>query len=320
MKPDKLEQAMELILSGNKRKALPILSRLVQEEPRNESAWVCLYECVDDLPKKTYCLKKILAINPDNQHARAELERISRSNTAIISLEQPPVIVVRGQTQLPIQKTSTIDIIRYQFMKNPIRMWMIVILIMFLILNTGAFIFRWYTLRTVAVDHPLMPPLRTTQSPYPMNLTPEYLYYATQESLPMVQANQIQIIIPETAQPQVSPMQQSLDEYLTAIEQENWEAAYDHTCTAIQQVIHSPKEMRDRVFFEHSTLPVSHEILPPIDRPNRLLFTLTGTTWSSRTFEVSLEINTLKFCGMGVERGDLRYLLFPAGGPLNIAQ
>lgn len=43
MASEKLNQAVQLIKSGNKIAALPILKEIVQAEPNNGNAWLWLY-------------------------------------------------------------------------------------------------------------------------------------------------------------------------------------------------------------------------------------------------------------------------------------
>lgn len=82
MTSEKLAQAVQLIKSGNKIAALPILKEIVQAEPDNENAWLLLHSCVEKVEQKKYCLQQALRINPNNQDTR----------NALLKLEsQPPV-------------------------------------------------------------------------------------------------------------------------------------------------------------------------------------------------------------------------------------
>jgi len=125
--------------------------------------------------------------------------------------------------------------------------------------------------------------------------------------------------IPPT--PTLSPIEQIVDEYLTAIEHDNWQVAYDFLCPEIQAVIHTPDDMYRRILEEVGSIPDSHTILPPPDRANRVLFILSRTTdgWVTGIREARLEEGSLKICGVGAEHGDLRYLLQIGDvGPLNM--
>jgi len=125
--------------------------------------------------------------------------------------------------------------------------------------------------------------------------------------------------IPPT--PTRSPIEQVVDDYLTAIEHDNWQVAYDLLCPEIQAVIRTPDDMYKRILEEVGSIPDSHTLLPPTDRPNRVLFILSRTTdgWRTGIREARIEEGSLKICGVGAEHGDLRYLLQIGDvGPLNM--
>ena len=127
--------------------------------------------------------------------------------------------------------------------------------------------------------------------------------------------------IPPT--PTLSPIGHVVDEYLTAIEHDNWQVAYDFLCPKIQAVIRTPDDMYTRILAEVGAIPNGHTILPPPDRPNRVLFILTRKEvtglWVSGEREARLEEGSLKICGVGATHSDLRYLLQVGDvGPLNM--
>ena len=124
--------------------------------------------------------------------------------------------------------------------------------------------------------------------------------------------------IPPT--PTLSPIEQIVDEYLTAIEHDNWQVAYDFLCPEIQAVIRTPDDMYRRILEEVGSIPDSHTILPPLDRPNRVQFILSRTDgWVTGVREARLEEGSLKICGIGASHGDLRFLLQTGNvGPLNM--
>jgi hypothetical protein len=111
-----------------------------------------------------------------------------------------------------------------------------------------------------------------------------------------------------------------VDEYLTAIEHDNWQVAYDFLCPEIQAVIRTPDDMYRRILEEVGAIPDSHTFLPLPDRPNRVQFILSRTDgWRTGVREARLEEGSLKICGVGATHGDLRYLLQTGNaGPLNM--
>ena len=123
--------------------------------------------------------------------------------------------------------------------------------------------------------------------------------------------------------PRLSRQEKVVDKYLTAIEHDDWQTAYDYLCPEIQAQIPTPDAMHRRILLEIGSIQDSHTFLPPPDRPNRVLFILsrteTGFQWVSGEREVRLEEGSLKICGVGATHGDLRYLLQISDiGPLNI--
>ncbi len=88
MTSEKLAQAVQLIKSGNKIGAIPILKEIVQADPSNENAWLWLYSCVEKSDQKIYCLKQALKINPDNQKTHDALFKLENKTSPNIQFEQ----------------------------------------------------------------------------------------------------------------------------------------------------------------------------------------------------------------------------------------
>jgi hypothetical protein len=80
MASEKLNSAIAAIKLGDKATGSRLLNELLKEEPTNETAWIWMTACFDDVGMKIYCLKKVLAINPNNQIVV----------NALSKLEQPP--------------------------------------------------------------------------------------------------------------------------------------------------------------------------------------------------------------------------------------
>src|SRR5678816_1278561 len=76
-----LDQAIEAIQAGQKAQGLAILAKLVNQEPRNERAWLWLATCVDEPEKKRYCLQRVLELNPSSAAARQLLAELDAPAT-----------------------------------------------------------------------------------------------------------------------------------------------------------------------------------------------------------------------------------------------
>ena len=76
--PEKLNEAIALIKSGDKESGRKLLFEVVNSDPDNEQAWLWLVSVISpDL--RTFCLEKALRINPNNAQARQFLEKLKSS-------------------------------------------------------------------------------------------------------------------------------------------------------------------------------------------------------------------------------------------------
>jgi tetratricopeptide (TPR) repeat protein len=73
-----LRQAVQLARDGKRVEARDIFLRIVEEDPRNELAWMWLAGLVDSLEDKIIACENVLTINPSNEKAIAYLEKLKR--------------------------------------------------------------------------------------------------------------------------------------------------------------------------------------------------------------------------------------------------
>ena len=64
-----LREAISSIKRGNTTQGRHLLVKILQNDPKNEEAWIWMSKCVIDPELKTYCFERVLAINPTNQEA-----------------------------------------------------------------------------------------------------------------------------------------------------------------------------------------------------------------------------------------------------------
>ncbi|NTV36602.1 MAG: hypothetical protein HGA53_06580 [Anaerolineaceae bacterium] len=76
MPVDELQHAVELVSAGHQDEAAVMLSRLVTQDPKNEAAWLWLSVCLNEKPRKIYCLEQVLKINPGNRKALQALSHL----------------------------------------------------------------------------------------------------------------------------------------------------------------------------------------------------------------------------------------------------
>lgn len=69
-----LQQGMAACKAGDQSRAQQLLAAALQRNPRSEQAWLWLSGVLTDVEHRRACLEKVLAINPDNAHARSGLQ------------------------------------------------------------------------------------------------------------------------------------------------------------------------------------------------------------------------------------------------------
>jgi hypothetical protein len=73
---DKLQQAYQLIRSGEKTEAVKLLLPIVRAEPDNADAWWLLANAVDKSDQAKRALQQVLKVRPNDQRARRFLEQL----------------------------------------------------------------------------------------------------------------------------------------------------------------------------------------------------------------------------------------------------
>jgi len=76
MAANQLEQAQELINSGDFPAAKKIIVEILNRDPENVSAWGILANLVEDRSKKVDCYRQVLRLDPGNQLAATQLAEL----------------------------------------------------------------------------------------------------------------------------------------------------------------------------------------------------------------------------------------------------
>ncbi len=71
------EKAVELMRAKRPQEAFPLLVKYLKANPDSEEGWYLLSYAVQSHSKKVESVQRVLKINPDNQHARARLKRLT---------------------------------------------------------------------------------------------------------------------------------------------------------------------------------------------------------------------------------------------------
>ena len=74
---DLLQQAQQALQSGERERARRLLVDALRADPRNVSAWLLMSRVVEQPAHKLDCVMRVLAIEPENAAALAELARLN---------------------------------------------------------------------------------------------------------------------------------------------------------------------------------------------------------------------------------------------------
>lgn len=85
----KLEEAVEILEKGNKLDGIRMIEGILQEDPRNELAWMWLGAASYDVGKQRECYLRALEINPRNKLAKQRLDDVEDKLTAAGIALQP---------------------------------------------------------------------------------------------------------------------------------------------------------------------------------------------------------------------------------------
>ena len=88
---DLLKQGIAALNAGRKAEARNLLMQVVQQDERNEMAWLWLSGAVDTHQERRTCLENVLAINPNNGIARRGLgSLIAKEGVRSLRSVSPP--------------------------------------------------------------------------------------------------------------------------------------------------------------------------------------------------------------------------------------
>lgn len=110
-----LEQAVQLIQSGDAAAGRRLLGRILRADPANAAAWLWMSEAVDRPEHKRDCLLRVLAIEPQNKTARARLGELVGQEPAPMTARPPQVdalasdeVETKAPVSLPIERAASV--------------------------------------------------------------------------------------------------------------------------------------------------------------------------------------------------------------------
>lgn len=71
-----LRTGIQAARNGNKQVARHIFEQVLEQDDRNELAWLWMASVVDSVDERHICLRNVLEINPENTHAREALRKL----------------------------------------------------------------------------------------------------------------------------------------------------------------------------------------------------------------------------------------------------
>jgi tetratricopeptide (TPR) repeat protein len=92
-----VDEAIEAYKAGDKNGAVRLLTEALKRDPRNEQAWLYMGAALDDPDKRRQAFQRVLQINPNNERAKAALNRLGGTTTP-----PPPA----GGTNAPTGKSA----------------------------------------------------------------------------------------------------------------------------------------------------------------------------------------------------------------------
>ncbi|MBN1812856.1 MAG: YIP1 family protein [Anaerolineae bacterium] len=93
MENDLLQRGIAAIKAGDKAEARRLLGRVIQQNPRDEQAWLWMSGAVDTAQDRLTCLTKALEINPNNEAAQRGLATLQKRlpDAPVAPIETQPV-------------------------------------------------------------------------------------------------------------------------------------------------------------------------------------------------------------------------------------
>jgi hypothetical protein len=86
-----LEQAIEHVNAGELEQGRTLLERVLEQDPKNDRAWVWLSGCVEEPMQRRICLQQALSVNPNNQAALDGMDALD--GKLVQASEVPPSLL-----------------------------------------------------------------------------------------------------------------------------------------------------------------------------------------------------------------------------------
>jgi hypothetical protein len=102
---DLFEQAVSYIKAGDLENGKKMLIQVLQQNPKDENAWLWMSRCVPTIEQKKECFKRALSINPNNEMARKAMEKLSSPTSPTQVPDNLPPKQTTSPTSSPTHRT-----------------------------------------------------------------------------------------------------------------------------------------------------------------------------------------------------------------------
>jgi len=111
-----LKQGITALKSGQKAQARSLLEQVVQQDERNELAWLWLSGAVDTDEERRLCLENVLLINPDNDIAKQGIKQLNAHR----GIHRLPVAANASPKHQSSTRMDSLEQVTWQHDKQPL--------------------------------------------------------------------------------------------------------------------------------------------------------------------------------------------------------
>ncbi|MFZ0546584.1 MAG: hypothetical protein WAM60_14150 [Candidatus Promineifilaceae bacterium] len=110
-----LIEGIQAAQQGEKDRARTLLLRVIEQDEKNERAWLWLSGVVESDEDRRICLENVLAINPDNLPAQQGLAQLREKGA---TAENPSVPPTTSELTREVTQEDETDVVEYHFRKE----------------------------------------------------------------------------------------------------------------------------------------------------------------------------------------------------------
>ena len=204
---DLLQQGITAYKAGKRDEARRIIAAVVKQNPNSEHAWGWMSNVCNTDQERIHCLKQVVRINPQNEKARQQMERLLTPSFAA----ELPLSPVSSVPQSPVPSKSKASRRSTGFTSTQLFVLVGLVATLFLMFGAAFMFLFTETEQVVVVASPTgFVALSSSNTPLPTRvlptatLIPTYAYAATWTPLPSPTSFVLPTLVPPTAKPQLA--------------------------------------------------------------------------------------------------------------------